>query len=255
MLFLLVFKGLNYFTRARLVLNTYPQGAAIFLNKDKVGSSPVDIYLPPMGYLINLSLPGYATASFYHDLAARQTLDLKRKLIQLEPTALTEFAGQMESLASLLKRLPDEPPKNKRDVPEYEEQLAAAEQSWEALTGELLENSDDERFNHHFINFCLSLGEIKKAESIYEKLIAEKPSAMLYAFAGNIKMHKKDPKEALRLYMEAWTRDQNNRYLLNSLGDFFIADKKPDRAKQYLEMSLFLYPDQDEVRKKLAELN
>ncbi len=255
LLFLLVFNGLNYLTRARLIISTYPQGAAVILNKNSVGSSPIDIYLPPMGYLITLSQPGHATASFYYDLAARQTIDLNRKLFELEPVAIRNFAQQMEALAAAVKQVPGEPPKNRKDQLEYEEQLAAMEKSWESLFETLRDNVDDERFNHGFIEFCRKYANLKKAEVYYDRLLAEKPVAMAYAFAGYVRMLQKNPKDALRLYMEAWTRDQNNRFLLNSLGDFFIADKKPERARQYLEMSLFLYPEQDEIRKKLAELN
>ncbi|HAE38924.1 MAG TPA: hypothetical protein DCG57_09835 [Candidatus Riflebacteria bacterium] len=255
MLFLLVFKGLNYLTRARLIVVSYPAGAAITLNKDLIGSSPVDIYLPPMGYLISLSVPGHATATFYHNLAARQTIELKRKLFELTPPALGEFTGQINSLAASIRQLPDDPPRNRKDLEAYEEKRALIDKSWEGLFALLLAHADDERFNQSFVDFCLRSADLKTAETYYGRLIGEKPLATVYAFAGSIKMMQKNPKEALKLYMEAWTRDQNNRYLLNSLGDFFIADKKPDKAKQYLEMSLFLYPDQDGIRKKLAELN
>ena len=255
MLFLLVFKGMNYLTRAHLVVDTYPRGTAIVLNKDLVGSSPVDLYLPPMGYLITLSLPGYATSSYYYNLAARQTLELNRKMFQLSPPALREFTTQLEQFGSTLRQMADEPPKNRRDLAAYEAQHAAVEKTWEELYEKLRINSDDERFNLSFIDFCQKHADLKKAEDVYDRLIGEKSSAMVYAFAGHIKVRQKNTKDALRLYMEAWTRDQNNRFLLNALGDFFLADKKPDRAKQYLEMSLFLYPEQDEIRKKLSEMN
>jgi predicted Zn-dependent protease len=200
-------------------------------------------------------VPGYATSSYYFELAARQTLDLNRKLFELEPASLKNFSDQLAALKTALANFPDEAPKNKKDLPEYQQQLAEIEKSWEGLFEMLRENSDDERFNQSFIDFCIKTSGIKKAESFYDRLLLEKPTAMVYAFAGSLKMQQRNAKDALRLFMEAWTRDQNNRYLLNALGDFFIADKKPDKAKQYLEMSLFLYPEQDEIRKKLAEMN
>ncbi|KAF1080065.1 MAG: hypothetical protein GQF41_3532 [Candidatus Rifleibacterium amylolyticum] len=255
LLFLLVFKGLNYLTRTRLIIDTYPKGAAVILNNDRIGSSPIDIYLPPMGYLITLSKPGHATSSYYYELAARQTLNLNRKLFELEPAELKAFGGKLAALGTALENLPDEAPKNKRELPEYQQQLAEIEKSWESLFEILRDNCDDERFNQSFIDFCKKTSEIRKAESFYDRLLLEKPTAMVYAFAGSLKMQQRNTKEALRLYMEAWTRDQNSRYLLNALGDFFIADKKLEKAKQYLEMSLFLYPEQDEIRKKLAEMN
>jgi hypothetical protein len=41
---------------------------------------------------------------------------------------------------------------------------------------------------------------------------------------------------------------------LNSLGEFFLEDNKVAKARQYLEMSLFLYPDQKEIKEKLDAL-
>lgn len=255
LLFLLVFKGLNYLTRAHLVINTYPSNANVVVNKDAIGSSPIDIYMPPMGYLISLSKPGYATTSVYYNLAARQTLDLNRKLIELNPTALQHFTSRLDSLAAAISDLPANQPKNRRDLPEYEKKLASIAESWEELFELLQANSDDARFNHDFIHFCRKSADLKKTAAFYDRLMAAKPSATVYAFAGSIKMLQKNTKDALRLYMEAWTLDQNNKFLLNALGDFFIADKKPEKAKQYLEMSLFLYPEQDDIRKKLVEMN
>jgi predicted Zn-dependent protease len=71
---------------------------------------------------------------------------------------------------------------------------------------------------------------------------------------GMVKKEQQDRKEALSLFMKAWTRDPNNRVLLNTLGDFFLEENKPGKAKQYLEMSLFLYPEQEEVKEKLGAL-
>ncbi len=187
-------------------------------------------------------------------MVARQNLNLNQKLFELEQPALKGFQEKTTTLTSLLRRLPDSPPKTKKEQGAYEDLLASIESEWKKLTEQLVEFSDYETFNQAFLDFCIKTGNQKRAGEIYAALIQSKPSATVFTFAGLLKKHEKDSKEALRLYMEAWNKDPNNRLLLNTLGEFFVEDQKLDKAKQYYEMSLFLYPEQDEIRKKLAEL-
>lgn len=254
-LFLLIFKVYYHFTQVHLSLSSYPPGATVIINGNAVGSSPVDISLPPMGYLITFAVPGHATSTLYFDLAARQQLNINQKLLELEPPALKSLTDEMTNLAGKLQRLPNEPPKTKREFEVYEHSLAEVERIWNNFYRILSENADYEVFNQLFIEFCRRTANLQRAENFYIQLMQTKPSAMVFTFAGIIKKHQKNPKEALKLYMEAWTRDRNNRFLLNTLGEFFVEDQKPDRAKQYFEMSLFLYPEQEDVRKRLSELN
>jgi len=251
LLFLGVFKGYYHLTQAHLRLESWPAGAIVTVNKEIVGSSPVDLSLPPMGYLISFSLPGFATSTVYYDVVARQNLDLKQKLFEIEPPALKNFQEKATALTAMLRRLPDAPPKTKKEQGAYEDALTAIENEWKKLTEQLGEFSDYEAYNRTFLDFCLKTGNQKRAEEVYMGLIQSKPSAMVFTFAGLLKKHEKDNKEALRLYMEAWNKDPNNRLLLNTLGEFFVDDQKPDKAKQYYEMSLFLYPEQMRSEKKL----
>ncbi|MDD2997843.1 MAG: protein kinase [Candidatus Riflebacteria bacterium] len=250
-LFLMLFKAYYHFTQAHFVLHTTPPGATVIINKNSVGSSPLDISLPPMGYLITFSMPEHATETVYFDVVARQNLVINRKLLELSPSDLPGFVSSIESLYKKIGRLPDEPPKTKREMSDYEHSLAIVNSEWEKLFTQLSENSNYEQFNNYFIEFCEKTGNLDRADRYYEKLIKTQPSSMIYTFAGLVKKLKKDDKQALKLYMEAWTADPNNHCLLNKLGDYFIDDQKPERARQYFEMSLFLYPDQDEIHKKL----
>lgn len=253
-LFLLLFKGYYHFTQAHFMLVSNPPGALVTVNKEMVGSSPVDLSLPPMGYLISFSLPGYATATLYFDVVARQELDINQKMLELSPSGLKKFDEMAENIEGLLHRLPGEPPKTKRDQSAYEHLLGVIEKSWEDLFVELSENSDYIEFNSRFLEMCVKTGNLSKAEELYNRLIKTRPSATVFTFAGLLKRKQKNDKEALKLFMDAWTCDQNNRLLLNALGEFFVEDQKLDKAKQYFEMSLFLYPEQDTVRKRLDEL-
>ncbi len=253
-LFLLVFKGYSYVTQAHLKLATVPAGATISLNKEIIGSSPVDISMPPMGYLISFSFPGYATATLYFDVAARQQLAVNQKLLAIDVPGLAEFKTGVEELAEKIRHLPSEPPKTKKDQAAYDQLKTSIDKAWETLFLKLSENSDYLEYHQFFIDLCFKSADLAKAEAFYARLMQSNPTATVFTFAGLLKRKKKDAKEALRLFMDAWTKDSNNRLLLNSLGDFFVEDRKPDKARQYYEMSLFLYSDQEEIRKKLAEL-
>ncbi len=249
-LFLLVFKGYSVFTQVHLDLGSIPEGAAVVVNRENLGVTPLQIDLPPSGYLISFSLPGYATATVYHELQARQQLVVKQKLFLLDMPELAGFRQSLDSFTARLARVPDEPPRLKKDIPAYEKLLSSINDEWERIGQELAENSDSESFNRAYLEFCRKTGNLKRGDGYYENLVKAKPSAMVFTFAGLVKKMLSNDKEALRLYMEAWTKDPNNRVLLNTLGDYFIGDQKPERAKQYLEMSLFLYPEQTEIKKK-----
>lgn len=254
-LFLLIFKGYSIFTQVHLSLNTIPEGAFVSVNREQIGVSPLELDLQPAGYLISFTMPGYATATVYHETQARQKISIRQKLFGLSEEDLNELNHTLESLAGKLGRLPDEPPRLKKEVPAYEKMLRSIDDDWEKTFRHLSDNADDERFNRAFVDFCARTANLPRAEKMYETLVLSKPSAATFTFAGIVKKKLKNDKDALRLFMEAWNKDPNNRNLLNTLGDFFIDDQKPDRARQYLEMSLFLYPEQSDVRKKLLEMN
>ena len=95
---------------------------------------------------------------------------------------------------------------------------------------------------------------LDKLDQFYSTLMKRKPFVVVFTFAGIVKQKKQDRKEALRLFMEAWKRDPNYKFLLNTLGDFFLEENKILKAKQYLEMSLFLYPHQETIKEKLETL-
>jgi len=253
-LFLLVFKGYSYFTQARLTLISVPDGASVSLNKNIIGSSPVEIVMPPMGYLISFSLPGYATSTLYFDVQARQHLNLRQRLLSVEVPGLQALQAMTDDLSGMIRRLPDAPPKTKKENSAFEQQQAAIEKAWEALFQKLVENSDYHEYHQLFIDFCFRHADLTRASAFYARLMQSNPSATVFTYAGLLQMRRKDSKEALRLFMDAWTKDPNNRLLLNSLGDYFIEDKKIDKARQYYEMSLFLYPDQEDIKKRLDEL-
>ncbi|MEW6709343.1 MAG: protein kinase [Candidatus Riflebacteria bacterium] len=252
-LFLGVFKGYYLFTQSQLVLKSYPSGATVYVNKNMVGSSPIELSLPPMGYLISFAKEGYATSTHYFDVDARQHLALEPKLQLLNPD-LSAVNSAIGNLENELRTMPSASYKTKKEQERYEKAIGELAQAWKS-TFELLEKQVEYLDpNLRLIDICEKHGKLEKLEEFYLRLIKLRASSELFTFAGLVKLRQKNRKEALRLFMEAWTRDPNDRFLLNTLGDFFMDENKAGKAKQYLEMSLFLYPEQNSIQEKLGTL-
>ncbi len=252
-LFLGAFKGYYYLTQARVKLSSYPVGASVYVNGSPVGSSPVDLTLPPMGYLISYVKDQHATATFYFDVKARESLSIEPRLMLLEPD-LGAFNKAYNRLEERLKSMPGANFKTKKEQERYENAVADLGKAWQAVFKELPNIVDYLEPNLRLIELCKKYAQLGKLEEFYSKIAPNKAGASVYTMLGMVKKEQQDRKEALSLFMKAWTRDSNHRVLLNTLGDFFLEENKPGKAKQYLEMSLFLYPEQEEVKEKLGAL-
>lgn len=254
-LFLGAFKGYYLLTQAQVKLDTYPPGASVYLNGSLVGSSPVDLTLPPMGYLISFAKDEYATSTHYFDVKARQKLTVEPKLLLLTPE-VKEFNKAFASLEAKLRSMPSANYKTKKEQERYQRAQAEVAQAWEKNLAELKKVADYIEPNLRSLELAKKFGQLERLETFYKSLIkARSKSPVFYTFLGLLENERKNRKEALRLFMEAWTRDPNYKFLLNTLGDYFIEENKPGKAKQYLEMSLFLYPEQEEIKEKLGALN
>lgn len=252
-IFLGAFKGYYLLTQAKVHLKSRPLGASVYLNGEIVGSSPIELTLPPNGYLISIAKEGYATSTVYFDMVARQRLHLDKRLNEIDHDAAT-FESSLEKLKALTAGIPSKNIRTKKDQERYDRAMAALAKEWKNFTPILEKEADYVKPNLDFIQFCEQTGNLDRAEKYYELLAKKNPSAAAFTFAGIVQQHKNANKEALKLFMEAWTIDPNYRFLLNTLGDFFMKDGKATKAKQYLEMSLFLYPEQKEIRKKVEAL-
>lgn len=252
-IFLGAFKGYYLLTQARVKLNSYPVGATVYMNGSIVGSSPVDLTLPPMGYLISFCKDQYATSTHYFDVKARQNLSIEPKLMLLEPD-FNDFDKAYARLELRLKGMPSANFKTKKEQERYENAQAELALAWKNALAELAKIVDYEKPNLRMIELGKKYEQTKRMEEFYQKLLKSKPGAAVYTLMGLIKKEQDDRKEALKLFMHAWNRDPNYKFLLNSLGSFFLEENKPGKAKQYLEMSLFLYPEQEDIKQKLGAL-
>lgn len=254
-IFLLAFKGYSIFTQVTMSLDSVPEEATVIINRENLGVTPLKLTFPPSGYLISFTLPDYATSTVYFDLQARQSLDLKARLLPLVVPELESFISGLDELSVRISRLPGEPPKIKKDVPAYERAVEQINAGWKSAYAQLMEHYEDERFHAAFIRFCEKNANLQRGAELYQNFIKEKPETMVFAFAGLFQKRLKNDKEALRLYMESWTKNPNNRFLLNCLGDYFVDEKNVEKARQYYQMSLFLYPEQTDISKKLEKLD
>jgi serine/threonine protein kinase len=252
-LFLALFKGYYLLTQSEFKIQTRPSGAMIYLNGENIGSSPVSLTLPPMGYLVSLWQEGFATSTLYFDLKPRQKLKINRKLLELNPD-FGEFETELEQLRKKASALPSSSFKTKKERERYKKAKADLDKQWQKVF-KIIEK------NIHFIAPALKLVDfaenhngLERLEKFFVGFAKKKQSAPAYAVAAIIQRRKNNPEAALKLFMEAWTIDPNCRFLLNALGEYFIDENKPEKAKQYLEMSLFLYPKQKDIKEKLAGL-
>ena len=206
-----------------------------------------------MGYLINFSKEGFATSTHYLNVSARQTISLKKSLVELNPDN-SEYNAALDRLKTLIRAIPRANYKTKKDQERFENAQANASAQWKAVFKILEKKLNLVAVNKELITFAEESGNLEKLGEFYLLRGKKLQSAQAYTYAGIVELKKKNNKKALGLFMEAWTLDSSDKYLLNTLGDFFIADKKVDKAKQYLEMSLFLYPEQEEIKRKLETL-
>lgn len=251
--FLGLFKGYYFFTQGQIEMITHPKGAKIFLNGENIASSPAKLTLPPMGYLISFSKEGYATSTHYFNLGARQHLNIDKKLLLINPD-FSDFNKAFADLKTQIQQMPSQNYKTKNGRDKYHKAAARLDKVWDKVFASLKDNIFYPEMNLKLIDFCQKTGCLEKLGGFYKNIARSNHSVEAYTLAGVVEEKLENPKEALKLYMEAWTRDKNYRFLLNSLGDFFMAKNENEKAKQYYEMSLFLYPNQNEIKEKLSSL-
>jgi tetratricopeptide (TPR) repeat protein len=252
-LFLAVFKGYNLITQANVTFDSRPEGAFVYLNGEKIGSCPLLLPLSPMGYLVSFGKEGYATSTMYFDLKARQNLKLKPQLLELNPE-FPKFDAALTSLANRISSMPSKNFKTKRAQSRYESARADLNKKWKEAFTAFEQNIHYAEPGLRLIDLAKNTNSIERLENYFTDLTRRKPTAEAFTLAGLLQQEKGNSKEALRLFMEAWTRNANYKFLLNALGNYFIKENKSKKAIQYLEMSLFLYPEQPEIKEKLKEL-
>ncbi len=253
-LFLGAFKLYNVLVTAQVTVISEPPGALITLNGEQVGTAPVVLPLPPMGYRVTLSNEGYEDTTVYYDIKPRETRQIRRTLKKIDVSYSDEFASLKESIGRAMNRVPNSAPKTKKELAKLNELKANEQKEWGKLFALLDKYSQFEELHEDFVNYCQENKILDKAAGYYKSRYEKKTTALFYTFAGIVYEKEGNRKKALDLFMLAWTVDNNDRFLLNTLGDYFSRGKDKQKAIQYYKMSLFLYPEQKEIKEKILQI-
>lgn len=241
-LFFLLFLGYNHFNQGTLNIVTDPPGAAIIIGENAVGTSPINLTLAPGLYKISFSLPEHGFAAIRTDLKAGQTVNIQKSMKKVDPAPKGIFRGQLETYA-------------KAKTAKGKQLAEKLEEAFSSISDTLEEYLDRDEVHLDFLAFCKKEKLLDRADSFYSARIKSPDSPLIcHIMHGKVKFEKGDMKTALDSYTKAWYADSNDILLLNYLGEYFIRDKKPEMAKQYLELSIFLVPDQPEIEKLLKGL-
>lgn len=251
-LFLGAFKLYNYIITSHISVVTVPKGANVTLNGEQVGTSPIQLAIPPMGYKISLTMEGYATRTLYFDLVARQNFVLKTPLIKIVNE--NKVSLPYDAVKAAVRSLPSSNPKTKLAAKKLAKARQKVEKAWADLFAKVANYSENDGINLDLIKFCEDNNSLERAKKYFESMVNSHKSATIYTLLGLVEKKLGDRKKALKTFMKAWEIDKNNKFLLNTLANYFIEGNNLKKAKQYLQMSLFLYPEQTDIRNKLISL-
>ncbi len=253
--FLLLFYLYGKFTKVHLKLECNPVGAKVYVNNNLVGTAPYDIDLDPTRFLISFGQDGYATESKLLNSNAGEKLEVNVKLIKIDNEAKAKLNSLKEdfkkSFSNLTKSANSKSKKDQSNHAKYQEEVNqiydSIEKLFESHTREL-------EYGLSYIEVSKDLDKLDDVLGKISKLISSEDSANLHclmSYAYKAKGNKDKYKEELDA---AYLLDPNNKNVLNAYGQYFIDLGDKDHAKQFLEMSLFLYPDQPEIKAKNEKL-
>ena len=76
------------------------------MNNEAVGTSPIKLPLPPMGYKVSFSLPDYATSTVFYQVEPKQNLTIKRLLKKDAIDFEADFDLSAKSVLQAFKNVP-----------------------------------------------------------------------------------------------------------------------------------------------------
>lgn len=226
-LFVSIFLAQRWFFYSTVIINSTPSESLVYINNTLAGKTPLQISLAQSGYKIDVYNEGYATSAVYLNALSRQKHNINVNLLLKKPLNLNEFEAKIASL--------------KTPTPEN----SKLQNALQILT----DNIEYHQFNMVFLQWCKDNQMLDFAQSFYNDL--QKHSVSSYVSAGKIESINGNEEEALELFMKAWRINEHDKILLNALAEHFKAQNQPERAREYWQMSVFLYPDQSDIIKRL----
>ncbi|MBF0501074.1 MAG: protein kinase [Candidatus Riflebacteria bacterium] len=234
------FKGYQVYTQAGIDISSFPPGAQVDVNGQKVGTCPIALPLTPGIYKIKLSMPDYIDQVIKINLQQKQKVVLNRSLKKPDPEMESRLDKVFEGIAA---------------IGSGKKKGSAAQEAWrkvEATIDEVIQNEDA---HLDFLKLCERNGCLASAAMFYKSRVEREPkNALLMTMWGKVQIAKNDLKAALDTLTKAWELDTNSPLLLNALGDYFLKEGNKQKAKQYYEISLDLNQNQPDITSKMKGL-
>ncbi|MBR4570035.1 MAG: serine/threonine protein kinase [Candidatus Riflebacteria bacterium] len=254
--FLGIFYVYGKMTNVHLKLESSPSGANIYINKAMVGTSPLELSLAPMQYLVSFKYDGYGEENRLYDGVAGSDLNVSVKLIKTDPegqtklkATLDDFKGKVQALSKTANS------KSKKDQTAHQKNLEEVSKIYSDITDLFVANDNDIRYGKAYIEASKAFDKLDEAKGKITELINKGDNtADLHCLLCLINKAQGN-KDGYKLELDnAYIIDKNNKNVLNAYGDYYAEQGEKERAKQFWSMSLFLYPEQPEIKAKQDKL-
>ena len=254
--FLGIFYIYGKMTNVRLKLESSPSGANIYINNAMVGTSPLNLSLAPMQYLVSFKHDGYDDENRLYEGVAGGDLNISVKLIKTDlegqaklKATIDDFKTKISSLSKTANS------KSKKDQAAHQKSLEEVANIYSSITELFVANANDIRYGKAYIDACKAFDKLDDAKSKISELINKGDNTAdlhcLLCLINKAQGNKEGYKQELD---NAYIIDKNNKNVLNAYGDYYAEQGEKERAKQFWSMSLFLYPEQPELKAKHDKL-
>lgn len=254
--FMLVFWLYGKFTDVHLKLESSPAGASILINNSSVGTSPVELTLAPEKYLISFNLDGYELENQLLTFASGESREIHVHLKKVDMESLNKLNEAVSKINGLAKTASNLAAKtSKKDVAERERILQEASNTLNKAKDIFVSHADDFRLGLGYIQAADNLEKIEEAKGVLQSLMSTRNTGDLNCLMAIALLKQGRIDEAKDYLSKAYTMDPNSKFILNTFGQYYLDTKEPKRAKQFFDMSLFLYSDQADIKAKVEKLS
>jgi len=276
---LLIILGIYLGSQLFLDFDITPRGASVYFVEQQHSENPEEPpvqTLVPMGitplkltrkygenFRILIGKEDYATATVIinkQDYGLRETIKIKRVLLADNPKDMKTFDETLSKLQQNISKQPSKKPtnKNSKAFKDYEERELAIQTGWKTLKDLLTDNIDDYRFHEKFVEVASKTSSLELAEDFYNSYLQFATNHYVSTYAGTVSFLQKKFDRALQYYTDAWLMYRDDPILLNKLGNYFLTfdelKKDPDKAVSYFEYSLYVNPNQEDIKKLVDKL-
>ena len=254
--FLGIFYLYGKMTNVHLKLESLPAGANIYINKAMVGTSPLELSLAPMQYLVSFKNDGYADVNNLYDGVAGSDLNVSVRLIKIDSEGqeklkaeLVEFKEKVQSLSKTANS------KSKKDQTTHQKNLEESNKIYSDISEKFVSNYNDFRYGKVYVEASKVFDKLEDAKTKISEMISKGDNTSnlhcLLCLINKAQGNKDSYKQELD---SAYILDKNNKNVLNEYGNYYFEQGEKERAKQFWDMSLFLYPEQPEIKAKHEKL-